>query len=132
MIVVEILLGITSSVRLVSLTSNIDEFPNRNNFSFALNKIVFIITYLKKYNKLPKKEQPEEVNEIEPVSFNAEEDEATKTKEKTIDPNEKNNNTPVLENPEVKRLREMKAFLLHEKELKRPVVSQEPKVYRKK
>lgn len=89
-------------------------------------------SYLKKYYTKPKQEKTEEVNEIEPVSFNAKEDEATKTKEKTIDPNEKNNNTPVLENPEVKRLREMKAFLLHEKEIKRPVVSQEPKVYRKK
>lgn len=89
-------------------------------------------SYLIKYNKLPKKEKTEKVNEIEPVTLNAKEDETQKIKEKTIDPKEKNDATSQLENPEVKRLREMKSFLLHEKEIKRPVVSETPKVYRKK
>lgn len=87
-------------------------------------------SYLKKYNKMPKQEPVKE--EIETTTLTSNQEEKKQSLEKTIDPKEKNNTTTQLENPEVKRLREMKAFLLHEKEIKRPVVSETPKVYRKK
>lgn len=91
-----------------------------------------VASYLSKYKNKKKKNTGGE----QPVIGNTESkvdvpEEIEKTKEKTIEPVEITS-TPKQENPEVKRLREMRDFLTHEKEISglTPVV-EEVKVYRK-
>ena len=92
-----------------------------------------IASYLSKYrNNKPNNPGDVEYVDIPEVKIETPvEEEKEKQKEKTIEPKQ-NTSTEKQENPEVKRLRDMKDFLLHEKEIsgiKQPV--EEVKVYRK-
>ena len=92
-----------------------------------------IASYLAKY-KTDKPNNPGNGEYIDTPEVKVEskpEEEKEKQKEKTIEPNQITS-TQKQENPEVKRLRDMRDFLIHEKDLSvvKPVV-EEVKVYRK-
>lgn len=93
-----------------------------------------IASYLSKYRKSKTNNTTDvEHADIQEVKMEIPvEEEKEKQKDKTIEPSSITS-TPKQENPEVKRLRDMKEFLLHEKEIAvvKPVV-EEIKVYRKK
>lgn len=90
-----------------------------------------IASYLSKY-KNKKTDTNNEIIDTNSTEIKVEEQESIeKTKEKTIEPVQITS-TPKQENPEVKRLREMRDFLTHEKETSvLPPVVEEVKVYRK-
>ena len=91
-----------------------------------------IKSYLKKYNDEKPKAQikPVEIKNDKPDIVEPKL-EQTKDLVKILDPKTTGQNIAT-ENPKVKELREMREFLLREKVLRKPVVSEEPKVYRKK
>jgi len=92
-----------------------------------------IKSYLKKYkNRKEKVEIQEPETRIDNSTVVDKEDEKDKNLVKVIEPKEVNSQTLVSENAEVKKMREMRDFLLHEKVIRHPVVSDQPKVYRKK
>lgn len=90
-----------------------------------------INSYLKKYKESDSNKK-EETNDVKPIVAKKEETKEETTKEKTIEA--KQNTSDTKENPEVIRLREMRDFLTHEKELTNPQpspVKEEVKVYKK-
>lgn len=92
-----------------------------------------IKSYLKKYNKNKPQQKVKEIeNKIDNSTTIDHKDENGKDLVKVIEPKEITSDTLVVENPKVKELREMREFLLREKVIRKPVVSEEPKVYRKK
>lgn len=91
-----------------------------------------IKSYLKKYNKKSNQEAKEK-EEVKPTTSLVIEEETLKGKEKIIESKQSDNLPFVIENPEVKRLKDMKTFLEHEKEISTlKEVTEEPKVYKKK
>lgn len=96
-------------------------------------QVMTIKSYLKKYNKPKAQDKTKEIDiKIDNTSEFDYKEEKENNLVKVIEPKEITNETLVVENPEVKRLKDMKEFLLHEKVIRQPVVSEEPKVYRKK
>ena len=91
-----------------------------------------IKSYVKKYNKEKPKTQTKPVEEKNDKA-NIEEPKIEQTKDlvKIIDPKISGQPT-ITENQKLKELREMRELLLREKVIRKPVVSDEPKVYRKK
>ena len=91
-----------------------------------------IKSYLKKYNKEKEKVEIKQVetknNKPDIVEPKVEQ---TKDLVKTLD-SKTTGQSKADENPKIKELREMREFLLREKVIRKPVVSEQPKVYRKK
>jgi len=95
-------------------------------------QVMTIKSYLKKYTKTKPQEEVKELeNKIDNSTTIDHKDEKEKDLVKVIEPKEITSDTLVVDNPELKRLREMRSFLLHEKVIRRPVVSEEEKIFKK-